>query len=194
MRKILAAEFAEKMRSQRTILRFASTAFIVAAFMCIVLVRDLRVSAKEGVPRVQLKTEDLGPRQIEDLTSKSIPRDYALAWQTMEQALEENRPALLEGYFTGLAKQDLTQRVNSQIKSGLHTHYEDRGHKLEALFYSPAGDAMQLRDRAQLDVQVLDGSKVIYDEPVTLQYVVIMTPGADRWLVREIQSATGEKP
>ncbi len=143
---------------------------------------------------MELNADNIGPRPLEDLTSKSVPRDYAFAWQTMEQALEENRPGLLEAYFTGLAKQDLIQRVNSQIKSGLHTHYEDRGHKLEALFYSPAGDAIQLRDRAQLDVQVLDGGKVIYDEPMTLQYVVIMTPGADRWLVREMQTTTGEKP
>jgi len=83
--------------------------------------------------------------------------------------------------------------VNAQIKSGLHTRYEDRGHKVEAIFYSPAGDVMQLRDRAQLDIQVLEGSKVIYEEPVTLEYMVLMTPGADRWLVREIQSTSGEK-
>jgi len=166
----------------------------VAAFMCMVLVRDLRVSAKEGVPRVQLKTEDLGPRQIEDLTSKSIPRDYALAWQTMEQALEENRVGLLDGYFTGLAKQDLVQRVHSQIKSGLHTRYQDGGHKLEAIFYSPSGDVMELRDRAKLDVEIMDGSKVISQEPVSIEYTVTMTPGADRWLVRELQASGGIKP
>jgi hypothetical protein len=123
-----------------------------------------------------------------------VPRDYALAWQTMEQALQENRPGLLEGYFTGQAKQELIQRVRSQIKSNMHTRYQDQGHKLEALFYSPAGDAMELRDRTQLDIQVMDGNKVIYDEPATLEYTVIMTPGADRWLVRELQSGAGEKP
>jgi hypothetical protein len=173
--------------------RYGSLAVVLMAFVCGVLVRDFRAAAEGEVPRVELNADNLGPRSIEDLTSKSVPRDYAFAWQTMEQALEENRPGLLEGYFTGLAKQDLTQRVNSQIKSGLHTHYEDRGHKLEALFYSPAGDAMQLRDRAQVEVQILDGSKVIYEEPVRLEYMVLMTPGADRWLVRELQ-ASGEKP
>jgi hypothetical protein len=177
-----------------TTARYSSLAILSIAFICGILVRDFRAAAAAEPPRVELNADNIGPRPIEDLTSKSVPRDYAFAWQTMEQALEENRPGLLEGYFTGLAKQDLTQRVNSQIKSGLHTHYEDRGHKLAALFYSPAGDAMQLRDRAQLDVQVLDGGKVIYDEPMTLQYMVIMTPGADRWLVREIQTTTGERP
>jgi hypothetical protein len=193
--KLLAAESAEDPSGpQRTALRLGSAAFLLLAFACIVLVRDLRVLAKEAVPRVQLHAEDLGPRQIEDLTSKSLPRDYALAWQTMEQALEENRPGLLDGYFTGLAKQDLTQRVHSQIKSGLRTRYQDGGHKLEAIFYSPGGDVMELRDHAKFDVEVRDGGKVIYQEPVSLEYMVIMTPGADRWLVRDLQASTGAKP
>jgi hypothetical protein len=101
---------------------------------------------------------------------------------------------LLEGYFTGIAKQDLINRVRSQIKSGMRTRYRDRGHRLEAIFYAPAGDAMQLRDRAQLDIQVLDEDKVIYDEPVNVEYIVLMTPGADRWLVRQMQATQGEKP
>jgi len=191
----LRAESAENPSAlQRTALRLGSIAFLLLAFACVVLVRDLRVLAKEAVPRVQLHAEDLGPRQIEDLTSKSLPRDYALAWQTMEQALEENRPGLLDGYFTGLAKQDLTQRVHSQIKSGLRTRYQDGGHKLEAIFYSPGGDVMELRDHAKFDVEVSDGGKVIYQEPVSLEYMVIMTPGADRWLVRDLQASTGAKP
>lgn len=194
-KELLTAEVAEKRpRAQRKTLRYSSIAVLCLTFACVVLVRDLRVLAKEAVPRVQLHAEDLGPRQIEDLTSKSLPRDYALAWQTMEQALEENRPGLLDGYFTGLAKQDLTQRVHSQIKSGLHTRYQDGGHKLEAIFYSPGGDVMELRDHAKFDVEVSDGSKVIYQEPVSLDYMVIMTPGADRWLVRDLQASTGAKP
>ena len=141
-----------------------------------------------------MNAENVGPRQIEELTGKSIPRDYALAWQTMTQALEYNRTDVLDGYFTGLEKDELTQRVKSQIKSGLLTRYQDRGHKLEAIFYAPAGDAMELRDRAQLDIQVLDGDKVIYEEPVKVEYVVIMTPGADRWLVRQLQAVGTQKP
>jgi len=176
----------KRVRATRVVL----TATIIAAVVCGVLVRDLRVSAKESVPRVQLHTDNLGPREIEDLTRKSVPRDYALAWQTMEQALAENRPGLLDGYFTGTAKQDLTQRVNGQIKSGLRTRYQDGGHKLEGIFYSPAGDVMELRDHAKLDVEVLEGTKVIYQESLNVGYTVMMTPGADRWLVRELQAST----
>jgi hypothetical protein len=111
----------------------------------------------------------------------------------MEQALNENRADLLDGYFTGIAKQDLGERVKSQSKSGLHTRYQDRGHKLDAIFYAPAGDALELRDRAQFDLQVLDGDKVIYEEPVDVEYIVLMTPGADRWMVRQMQAMKAEK-
>jgi hypothetical protein len=165
----------------------------VAVLLCGVVAYQLRASAEGEAPHIELNTANIGPRPIEELTSKSVPRDYALAWQTMEQALEQNQSGLLEGYFTGLAKQDLTRRVDSQLKSGLHTRYTDRGHKVEAIFYSPAGDIMQLRDQAQLDIQILDASKVIYEEPVTAEYTVLMTPGADRWLVRQIQVSVGEK-
>ena len=170
---------------------FGIALFCCATIMSAFLVRDPRVvSAKESVPRVQLHTDNLGPREIEDLTSKSVPRDYALAWQTMERALAENRPGLLDGYFTGLAKQDLTQRVNAQIKSNLRTRYQDGGHKLDGIFYSPAGDVMELRDHAKLDVEILDGSKVVDQESLNVEYTVMMTPGADRWLVRELQATT----
>ncbi len=173
-------------------LRYGFLATWLAAVLC--GAPYLNAAAEAELPRVELNTENIGPRAIEDLTSKSVPRDYALAWQTMAQALDENRPGLLDGYFTGLAKQALTERVNSQIKSGLHARYQDRGHKLEAIFYSPAGDAMQLRDRAELNIQVLDGGKVIYEEPVTVTSMVLMTPGADRWMVREMQNISGDKP
>lgn len=177
-----------------TAARYSVLTVAFAVLVCAFVVIRLGASASANVPRVELNADNIGPRQIEDLTSQSVPRDYAFAWQTMEQALDENRGSLLDGYFTGLAKQDLKSRVESQIKSGLHTRYEDQGHKLDAVFYAPAGDAMELHDRAQLNMQVLDGSKVIYDEPLTIEYVVVMTPGADRWLVRQIQAIPGEKP
>jgi len=175
------------------LLRRSLFAIAFAILTCGAIVLRLKASAAVDVPHVELNADSIGPRDIEDLTSQSVPRDYGLAWQTMEQALDENRAGLLDGYFTGYAKQDLKARVVSQLKSGLHTHYEDRGHKLEAIFYAPAGDAMQLRDHAQVDIQVLDGGKVIYQEPLNIEYMVLMTPGADRWLVRQIQAVPSEK-
>jgi hypothetical protein len=175
-------------------LRYVSLLTIFAIVLMGVVAYHLRASADEHLPRVQLNADNVSPRPVEDLTSKSIPRDYALAWQTLAEALTTNKTGLLDGYFTGLAKQNFAQRINSQIKSGLQTRYTDRGHKLEALFYSPAGDVMELRDHAQFDMQVLDGGKVVYEEPVNAQFMVLMTPGADRWMVRQLQATNGEKP
>ena len=174
--------------------RYGSLLAVLAVLLLGVVGYDLRASADDDLPRVEFNGDNVSPRPIEDLTSKSVPRDYALAWQTLAQALAGNKTGLLDGYFTGLAKTDFAQRINSQIKSGLQTKYTDHGHKLEAIFYSPAGDVMELRDHVQLDMQILDGGKVIYDQPVNAQYMVIMTPGADRWLVRQIQAVNGEKP
>ena len=152
------------------------------------------VLAEQPLPLVQLYAGNLGPRKIEDLTEKSISRDYALAWQNLSQAVEQNRADLLDAYFTGLAKDDFAQLIGDQKSSGAHIRYLDHGHKLEALFYSPAGDAMQLQDQAQLEIQYLDGDKVIQSEQVTYHYIVLMTPGADRWMVRDLENAPQSKP
>jgi hypothetical protein len=151
-------------------------------------------SADPSLPKVALVSTNVGPRPIEELTSKSVPRDYAYAWKTMSQALAENRPALLDAYFTGFAKDNLAQRIADQKRTGIHTRYIDQGHKLEAIFYSPAGDAMQLRDRARMEIEIMEGGNVIHREQVNLQYMVLMTPGADRWLVRDLETTPEVHP
>jgi len=65
--------------------------------------------------------------------------------------------------------------------------YTDRGHQLEAVFYSPDGSAMQLRDTAQLTREILDGDKVVKREDVTAHYYVLMSVAEDRWKLRSIQ-------
>jgi hypothetical protein len=167
--------------------------YIVIA-LCLLASLWSQESADTSLPKVVLASTNVEPRQIEELTSKSIPRDYAFAWKTMAQALAENRTELLDGYFTGFAKDNLAQRIADQKRTGIHTRYIDHGHKLEAIFYSPAGDAMQLRDRARMEVQILDGGNVIHREQVNLQYLVLMTPGADRWLVRDVETTPEVHP
>ena len=112
----------------------------------------------------------------------------------MARALAENRSDLLDAYFTGFAKDNLARRIADQKRTGINTRYIDHGHKLEAIFYSPAGDAMQLRDRARVEIQLLDGGNVIHREQVNLQYLVLMTPGADRWLVRDLETTPEVHP
>jgi hypothetical protein len=146
------------------------------------------ISAETGLPQVELNADNIAPRPIEDLTSKVVPRDYAHAWQTMAEALEQNRADLLDAYFTGFAKENLSKLIVDQKRTGVSIRYIDHGHKLEAVFYAPAGDAMQLIDQARLEIQILDGSKVIHSEQVSQRYFVLMTPGADRWLVRDLET------
>src|SRR5204862_8120549 len=103
-------------------------------------------------------------------------------------------PDLLDGYLTGFAKDNLAQLIAPQKQTGVHIHSDGRGHKLDALFYSPSGDAMQLRDRAQLGTEVRDGGKVIHNQQANTQHLVLMTPGADRWLVRDLVTTPEVKP
>jgi hypothetical protein len=177
----------------KRVAHYVLLAGLAAGLICGLAAYRLRAAADSGLPPVELNAEKIGPRPIEELTAKSVRRDYAFAWQSIEQALEGNRPDVLEGYLTGTAGEDFRRRVASQAKSGLRTRLTDRGHHLQALFYSPAGDALELRDRAELDVEIVDGGKVIYDQPVKAEYMVLMTPGADRWLLREIQDMGAPK-
>src|SRR5437868_5621237 len=144
--------------------------------------------AADALPQVQLNADSIAPRQIEELTGRNITRDYAYAWQTLAVALDQNRPHLLEGFFTGFAKEKFARAIADQKKNRLHVRYVDHGHKVNAFFYSPNGDAIQLRDNAQLEIQVFDGTKMIRQEQVGLHYLVIMTPAADRWVVRSLEA------
>lgn len=148
--------------------------------------------AADALPSVTLNADQIGPRApIEELTGRNITRDYAHAWQSLAQALDENRPQSLEGYIVGFAKDNLARRIAEQKKTGLHVVTIDHGHKLVAGFYAPNGDAMQLHDTAQLEIQVFDGSKMIQQETVSAHYLVLMTPAADRWVVRLLEEVPG---
>jgi hypothetical protein len=139
-----------------------------------------------SLPSVEL-TASRGPRDIEDLTRQKILHDYAAAWQTLDAGLEQNRSQLLNDYFTGFAKDEFTRTIQQQAATGIHRHYVDHGHKLEVLFYSPDGGVMQLQDTADHEVQIFDGDRLLHSEKMTARFLVLMTPGADRWMVRLLQ-------
>lgn len=144
--------------------------------------------ATSGAIKVEFSAEGLGPREIEDTTEAAIPRDYATAWNALETALSQNRPRALDTGFVGFARDRFAQRVADQKKSGVHVAYVDRGHKVQATFYSPEGSTMQLRDTAQYELQVLDGDTVISSQPVTQNYIALMTVTEDRWKVRVLEA------
>jgi hypothetical protein len=94
---------------------------------------------------------------------------------------------VLNDYFTGFARDEFSQTIKQQARTGIHRRYVDHGHKLEALFYSPDGGVMQLRDNAEYEIQIFDGARLLHSESVTATFLVLMTPAADRWMVRLLQ-------
>lgn len=144
-------------------------------------------AADEDGPKVQLNISNSQPRDVEETTTKSITREYTTAWKTLADALANNRPDRIGASFVGTAEDQLRQQIAEQKKNGLTVRIVDHGHKVDVVFYSPEGSAMQLRDTAQLERQYLDGGKVVHSENVTQNYIVLMAVTGDRWKVRLLQ-------
>jgi hypothetical protein len=151
------------------------------------LALSLLSCAQDSAVRVEFDSTKVGPRALESLTGQGIVRDYRLAWTKMARALESNNPDLLDGSFVGEAKHWLRQTITNQ-HSGLSQRYLEQNHKLEAVFYAPEGDALELHDTVQFRLQLLDAGKLVSYEPMVVHYVVLMTPSADRWTVRQLQA------
>jgi hypothetical protein len=163
---------------------------VVEASCFIVAVCGLTIA--QSLPQVHLNAEGLAPRPIEELTGTTIANHYALAWRDMAQALESGRTDGLGEEFVGFAKDHLAQRIAEQRKAGLRVRIVDHGHQLKAVFYSTDGTAMQLFDRAQLEIQTFDGSRLLNTEDAPHGYIVLMTPGADRWYVRDLEEVSAK--
>ncbi|MBV9073073.1 MAG: hypothetical protein JOZ10_05520, partial [Acidobacteria bacterium] len=122
---------------------------------------------------------------------QAIVKTYSNAWKNMETALAENRPDLIDESFVGYAHDKLASEIKAQQKNGLSTRYLDHGHQVQATFYSPEGSAVQLQDTASLEVQLLDGDKVISSENVTRKYIAVVTVVEDGWKVRILDGVPG---
>lgn len=172
--------------------RFSSTRVIMLSSAALALLLAspvwLRVLRADSLPQVQLNADSIAPRPIEELTGRNVTRDYAFAWRDLASALDKNDAGTLDAYFTGFAKENFTQRIADQKRTGLHARYIDHGHHVKAFFYAPDGGEMQLLDKAKVEMQILDGDKVIHSENTSQDYLVLMTPGADRWFVRSLNA------
>jgi len=144
--------------------------------------------AADSAPRATLNVSKASPREVEALTQNAILRDYKFAWGNLAVAFESNSLASLNGLFVGEANAHLTSEVNGQKKNGATSRYSNQNHKLEAVFYSPEGDILELHDTAEYDFEILDGGKSVHSEHAVVHYVVLMTPGADRWVIRHLQA------
>jgi hypothetical protein len=137
---------------------------------------------------VDMNVRHAGPRAVETLTERGILRDYRIAWISLAHALEFNAADALSGPFVSTARDTLMSNVSSQQHFGLSTRYLNQNHKVEAVYYAPEGDVIELHDEADYELQILDGGKMIHDEHVVMHYVVLMTPAADHWVVRQLQA------
>jgi hypothetical protein len=145
-----------------------------------------------NLPEVHLDAAGLAPRPIEELTGTTIARHYALAWRDIAVALDSGQAEGLGEEFVGFAKDRLTKRITEQNQAGMHVRIVDHGHHLKAVFYSTDGSAMQLLDQVQLEVQSFDGNKLLDTQNAPHEYMVLMTPGADRWYVRDLEEVSGK--
>jgi hypothetical protein len=150
------------------------------------LVRIAGASADQV--QVKIDASQIVPRSLEESTGRALADQYSKAWKSLATALNRNDTDALGESFVGFALDGIKAQIAAQKKNGLSTRFVDHGHKVDALFYSPEGSAVELRDEAQLEIQLLDGSKVVSSENTTRRYVVVMTVVDDRWKVRVLDS------
>jgi hypothetical protein len=194
MKSIVAGTWALKFALKKVKPGFVKAGFVKAASFVIAacVLAIAQSSPKVNLPQVHLEAAGLTPRPIEELTGTTIARHYALAWHDLAEALESDRSGRIDEEFVGLAKDRLTHRIAEQEQTGVHVRIVDHGHHLRAVFYSSDGTAMQLLDEAQLEIQTFDGNKLIDTQNATHEYIVLMTPGADRWYVRDLEEVSAK--
>ena len=129
-----------------------------------------------------------GPRLLQEQTGTAVIRDYLQSWQSLSAAFEQNRADLLDPEFVGAAKEKLTNTIQQQARLGIRTRYVDRAHDLHIVFYSPEGLSIELTDKVEYDVQVLDHDKVRTTQRLSARYIVVLTPAQVRWRVRVFQA------
>jgi len=157
----------------------------------LILVTGFATTSTLAAAQASVKVEPLnlqGPRHLGDQSQAAVVRDYLHAWQSFRAALEQNQPELLEADFVGTARDKLASTVKQQGEQGIRTQYQDRSHDLQILFYSPDGLSIELADKVEYDVQVIDHDKVVTTQRESARYLVVLTPAEVRWKVRVFQS------
>jgi hypothetical protein len=142
-------------------------------------------------PAVRVDTTQLkGPRPLEEQTRIAVIRDYLESWQSMSDALVQNRPGLLGADFVGAARDKLAKAIDDQARVGVHTRYRDRVHDIQIVFYSPEGLSIELFDRVDYDLEVIDHDKPVATVPANARFIVVLTPSEVRWRVRIMQAVS----
>lgn len=162
------------------------TAGLVMAISVSLLIERTRADAR---PAIELRLAQSVPRAVDETVQQAVVRDYSAAWQALHVALVNNNAAALNDNFVGFALNKLARRVQDQQQAGLKTSIVDRGHKVDVVFYSPDGAAIELSDTATFDTEILDGKTVIHSDRAQIHYFAVMTGAEDRWKVRVLESA-----
>jgi len=166
-------------------LRLGALALAVALLAILVVPRLLRASLPEPLKSFDISTA--APRAVEENTAVAIERDYAHAWQSLAAALENNRSEQLDAGFAGAALAHFQQAIRSQQETGLSRRIVDHGHKVQVIFYSRDGSALQATDAADLEIQYRDGSRLLSSERIEEHYLVLLTPAENSWKVRSLE-------
>jgi hypothetical protein len=157
-----------------------------ALILSVVLGAAPVLAAAQATVRVEPATLQ-GPRPLADQTAQAVIRDYLESWQSLSAALDRNRADLLGADFVGDAKDKLGEAIQEQAKLGIRTHYEDRAHDIQIVFYSPEGLSVELTDTVDYDVELIDHDKTQTTQRVHARYIVVLTPAELRWRVRVFQ-------
>lgn len=145
-------------------------------------------AAPDDEIQVRINAAQIAPRQLEEVVGRAIVQQYSRAWKNLETALDQNNTDVLNESFVGYAQEKLSAQVAAQKKAGLSMRYVDHGHQVDGILYSRDGSAIELRDTAQLEIQYLDGNKVVATEKTPRHYVAVITLVDDRWKVRVLDS------
>ena len=140
-------------------------------------------------PSVRVEPTSLqGPRPLQDQTKEAVIRDYLQSWKSFSAALDQNQPGLLDADFVGTARDKFAETIQQQASAGIRTQYKDVSHDLKIIFYSPEGLSIEMTDKVDYDIQVIDHDKITATQHVSARYIVVLTPAEVRWRVRVFQA------
>jgi len=156
------------------------------AIACLLCIASSSFAADN--PEVRIEPSHLqGPRVLDKQTETAAIRDYLQAWQGLRNAFVQNRSELLDSSFVGDARDKLGATILQQEKLGIRTRYQDLAHDLQIVLYSPDGLSIQLIDKVDYEVQIVDHEKAGAVQKVSARYVAVLTPSEVRWRVRMLQ-------
>lgn len=158
----------------------------------LILGMALTANSRIGFARAVVRVEPPNVQNSRPLpvqTGTAAIRDYLQSWQSFRSAFLQNRADLLDPDFVGTARDKLTETIQQQAMLGIRVRYLDRAHDIQIVFYSPEGLSIELTDKVDYDVEVLDHDKVKTTQQVSARYIIVLTPAEVRWRVRVFQAA-----